>query len=76
MKTDDFDEGAEGSVEQNLSYHGAGYSTAGDDISRILTAAAKEKVQEELSLALTEENAAGGRAYSIGKCTQRYKNYH
>ena len=21
-------------------------------------------------------NAAGGRAYSIGKCTQRYKNYH
>ena len=55
MKTDDFDEGAEGSVEQNLSYHGAGYSTAGDDISRILTAAAKEKVQEELSLALTEE---------------------
>ena len=55
MKTDDFDEGEEGGVEQNLSYHGAGYSTAGDDISRILTAAAKEKVQEELSLALTEE---------------------
>ena len=55
MKTDDFDEGAEGGVEQNLSYHGAGYSAAGDDISRILTAVAKEKVQEELSLALTEE---------------------
>ena len=55
MKTDDFDEGEEGGVEQNLSYHGAGYSTAGDDISRILTAVAKEKVQEELSLALTEE---------------------
>ena len=48
MKTDDFDEGEEGGVEQNLSYHGAGYSTAGDDISRILTAVAKEKVQEEL----------------------------
>ena len=55
MKTDDFDEGAEGGVEQNLSYHGAGYSVAGDDISRILTAVAKEKVQEKLSLALTEE---------------------
>ena len=55
VKTEDFDEGEEGGVEQNLSYHGAGYSTAGDDISRILTAVAKEKVQEELSLALTEE---------------------
>lgn len=28
MKTEDFDEGEEGGVEQNLSYYGAGYSTA------------------------------------------------
>ena len=76
VKTEDFDEGEEGGVEQNLSYHGAGYSTAGDEHQPYFNCCCEGKGTGRTVIGIDRGNAAGGRAYSIGKCTQRYKNYH
>ena len=55
MKTEEFDEGMTGGVEYNRSYGGVEYSAAGDDISRVLTSVAEERVKEMVSRELTEE---------------------
>lgn len=54
-KTEDFDEGNEGGIFHNPAYNGLNYCKSADDISRILTSVAEEKVQKELFQEVTEE---------------------
>jgi len=54
-KTDDIDEGEDGGVLYNNTYEGAGYTNAADDISRLLSSAAKEFVEMQMEQELSKE---------------------
>ncbi len=54
-KTDDFDEGSDPGVTHNNGYEGSGYESAEDDINRILTEMAEERVNAYLEDELTAE---------------------
>jgi len=54
-KTDDIDEGEDDGVLYNNTYEGSGYTNAADDISRLLSSAAKEFVEMQMEQVLSKE---------------------
>ncbi len=54
-KTDDFDEGSDPGVTQNNDYEGSGYTSTEEDINRILSEVAEERVEAALEDELTAE---------------------
>ena len=55
LETDTFDEGEERGIEYDTTYKGMGYERSAEDISRILTSIAEEKVEEQLFEELEKE---------------------
>lgn len=54
-KTDSFDEGSAGGVYRDNAYSGVGYERAGQDISRLLSSIAEERVNIQMEEELTQE---------------------
>ena len=65
-KTDSFDEGDSGGIAYNNDYGGSGYTSAEEDMNRIMNQAAEEKVERLMEEELTEELQAEANKINFG----------
>lgn len=72
-KTEDFDEGGSGGIELDNLYEGLGYQNAGEDILRVLSSVAEEKVNADMSEMLSEELAEAASEIRLGNAHKGVK---
>lgn len=66
LQTEKFETEGDGSIFWDQSYAGAGYANAGNDIVRILTSCAEERVNEQIEAGLTKELTKDAEEMKLG----------